>query len=431
MSETEISPNDTGATLQNLVSAVGDYLNDKAEFKTGVGNVEKQAKYFLDNTVEIYHKLTQLDGIVPVERVYQTDYYVIPEGVNPTFHSEYLRLREENYQELPGVVPIEDGVIARLTYKTTSESLENDVETRTVQTVDLDYTQAISILDYLTGQGVSFRKVAKERTVFRYKGLLISVDQGVQFRDESGEANLLGTGSFVEIMEDQDSNLSVEQLVSELGITSPAITEPYANVDYFVKNYRMSHDANDPEATGSVEEGDVQAFGFVDFDPINNTLTSSVDWRRVLKGIDKNQAGAIGGDEQKQQELQSALRAKLNMLISQIEENPEKGLVAILTKGGQLSGSIKYLANIDGFSNYSRPVNLLKEYATFEIRGLAHDQIQGDGVRVMLTVGRTKNGTPVFFPHKIYATKSSQDDSGKGQKGNSPAGWIERHKKRT
>ena len=435
MNELETLPSYSDTTLQVLANDLDKFLGSKLELETGVGKHERQAKYILDNPAEVYHKLSLLEGAELVERVYQTDYYVILQDIQPTFQSEYLRLREDNYQELPGIYSPQDGMAAHLTYKTTGEALSEDVGTRTSKTIDLDYDQAISVLDYLTKHGVSFRKVAKERTVFRYHGMTVSIDQGVQFTDESGSSNLLGSGSFVEIMEDDpSSNARIDELAEELGIQEPKITEPYANVEFFVSHYQNRLNKSSEVANDQFEMSGINEFDFIDFDPVNNTLTTQVDWGRVLKSISSGQANAISNDAEKQAELLSALKAKLGILITQVKENPDKKLAVTLTnsgqRGGQLSGSIKALRDIDGFSNYPRPKNLLKDYATFEIRGLAHSQINGDGVRVMLTVGRTKNNTIVFFPHKIYMSKSDQDDRGGGQKSNSPAGWINRHQRR-
>jgi adenylate cyclase class IV len=432
MSELETLPSHSDTKLQELASDLDNFLGSQLEFETGVGKFEKQAKYILDNPAELYHKLSLLEGAELVERVYQTDYYVIPQGIKPTFQSEYLRLREDNYQELPGTNIPQNEMVAYLTYKTTGEALSEDVGTRTSKTINLDFDQAISVLDYLTKRGVSFRKVAKERTVFHYNGTTISIDQGVQFTDESEASNLLGSGSFLEIMqEDEHSSIDIDEFARELGIVEPKITEPYANVEFFISHYQ---DRLNNAAKATPEIPEVNDFDFVDFDSINDTLITHVDWGRVLKSISSGQANAISNDVEKQAELISALKAKLGILITQIRENPDKSLAVTLTnsgqRGGQLSGSIKALRDIDGFSNYPRPKSLLEDYATFEIRGLAHYQINGDGVRVMLTVGRTKNNTVVFFPHKIYMSKSDQDDRGNGQKSNSPAGWINRHQKR-
>ncbi len=435
MSTVETLPSHSDKTLQELATDLDKFLGSQLDYETGVGKLEKQAKYILDNPAELYHKLSLLEGAEQLERVYQTDYYVISHGVLPTFQSEYLRLREDNYQELPGTDTSEDGMVAHLTYKSAGEALSEDVEARTTKTIDLDYNEAISVLDYLTKCGVSFRKVAKERTVFRYKGMTISIDQGVRFTDETGSSNLLGFGSFLEIMEnDEDSNVKIDDVAEELSILEPKINEPYANVEFFVSHYRDRLSKASKETGSKFEMSGINEFDLIDFNPVNNTLTTNVDWRRVLKGINSGQAAALSNDTEKQSELLSALKDKLGILIAQIKENPNKSLSSILVnsgqRGGQLSGSIKALRGIDGFSNYPRPKNLLEDYVTLELRGLAHSQIQGDGVRVMLTVGRTKNNTVVFFPHKIYMSKTNQDDRGNGQKSNSPAGWISRHQER-
>ncbi len=388
---------------------------------------ERQVKFHLENAADVHAKLAALDGAKLVSRSYQTDCYVIPAGTQPTFHSEYVRLREESFQETKADTPVPDEPVVRLVHKSAAQKAAGVGEERIVHSTAMDIESAIKVLEAVAEKDLPERTVRKERTSFRYGGLVVNVDQGVQFTDVSGERGVLGVGSFLEIKENK-SIVTADNLAKILGMSpDQEITEPYANLEFFTRRYA--------EPTRVETQPRVGEFDFVDLDPINNALTNQVDWKRVLKGISAGQAGAISRDPDQQQGLIDALHDKLSPLIAKIKEQDDKGMAIILANsgqaGGKIVGGIKLLHDVDGFVNYPRPKEFVSDYATFELRGLGHQQIYGDGVRVMLTVAKTRAGQVLFFPHKIYMTKSSQDDRGKGHKSNSPAGWIERHRSRS
>lgn len=408
---------------QELLELVGD----RNEIRGSGSAEEVQKKYCLDNPQSFISEIVD-DGAELQERLYQIDYYLTPAGITPDYNTEYIRFRDDNIQENSTGNNTKDRY--ELTYKSAGSSLEKSLMTREVKTLHLDEEEALRVMEHLKTLTPFIRKISKERLVYTYKGATLHIDLDVSFADDRfGMNGELGAGSFIELSSSIKQNNSIKnQLLPELSSRFRKATAPYANVEYYINNFSSKDTVQHEDKFDQIEKDPIEDFSFVDFDPLKNSFTKSLDWQRILGDIDKGTRNQISRDPEKQDQLTKAIKNKLNPLLRQMEES-DVSAQQIFASGGNslLTGSLRGLADIDAFSRYKSPKKFLDQCFTLEIRGLNNAHVDGSGTRVFVTVARLKNmDKSVVFLHKLYRTKEDKDYKSTARR-NSPAGWINRH----
>lgn len=371
-----------------------------------------QAKFALSNIDELAKKIEKLPGVVLKEPNHnETDIYIITEEsseVKPNFETEYLRLRVKTVNETD--------YIYSLVYKTDSETVEGNLNLRTINRISLNYVQAIDLLDNVLTHN-RYREVKKDRTTYYYKGIFINIDQNLFFRDENMDNDkLVGGGCFIEFMLEKPSEMvDFDELAKSLGVKTSRIDEPYANVDYFIQN-QFNHFGDKKD---SVIEKEIKNHSFVDYDAKNDCLTNEVNWQDFVSWNNGNNFN----DVEELDALKTDIMKKLHVLFENVNiNNPNRNILDVFRNEiSQKHGNGAKLLEgfiVDGLKHYPNSIRKhLKQHVTFEIKGLSSKHFSDDGVRAFFTIARTKDNKIVVFPHKILQTKNGQDK------------WCNQHKK--
>ncbi len=401
-------------SLSNIVSEIDKLVESWRVHEMSVVNVEVQEKHLLFSPENVLRKIADMQDAEVTDRRLTTDYYVLPTGDNrPTFSSEFLRLRDINRQEVPGKKLDGEKLITKLTYQTSGSENDDGSKTRLGKTVELSFDDAFTVLRYLTMQNIPLRRIIKERIIFRYKDLLLAIDQDIQYTDSPDEPDT-SMGSYLEITYNAGNTDMVAELLDYLEVSTPANQSPYADVEHFVEHSSSMGQSSQSSETPTEE---LVEYSFVDYDSTTNQLSNSLSWQRLLG--DNDIAKEIAESVEKQQAVLGNIRGWLQVVADYFTNNHEADIRESLPDVLENAKGLDVLAGIDSFASYPRPKGMLREYGAIKIEGMDIPEIDSSA-EIVMSVARTKTNKIVFMPHRIFAPSLGDDTVGK---------WAKRRKR--